>query len=310
MDKTEKEKEQEQLTKIEQEADKEFNRTLEKISKDETTKTLEEIYYIPKQFAKMVGKGFARGLLLYGETGLGKTYSIMKAFNEIGVPFVLVNGHITSLELYHFLFEHRTENIVLDDVNVLENDDNLNMLKACLSDNSRVVHYHTTSSKLRVPKQFVFEGRILILLNEIPKKMENLKAVESRFLTYELKLSYETKLEIIFELAKQDFKGIPLEERLLIANWIKDNTSEATENLNLRLLFSFFEIYRYDKENWIKFAERTIKTDEDLKLIVVDGLSEYSWCNRTGKHRATFYRLKKQLNPSWKPNTYSYSSDM
>jgi hypothetical protein len=285
---------QKNLNEFELQAEKEFNRVLDKISNDKTTETIEDIYFIPKQFVKMVAKRNSKGLLLYGEAGLGKTYSVIKAFQEVNIPFVMLSGHITSLELYHFLFEHRTENIVLDDVNILENEQNLNMLKASLSDNSRVVQYHTSSSRLRVPNKFVFDGGIILLLNSIPRKSESLKAVESRILTYELKMDYNTKIKIIYELSKTNYKDLNENERANIVKWIKENTNSATENLNLRLLFLCYEFYRFDKDNWIKLANKIIKNNSDVYLIV-QGLKEKEWCEQTGRHRATYYRLKQKI---------------
>ena len=151
--------------RAEQQAKLEFEKVLEKIENDSTTNVLENIYYVPKQYAKMVAKGNARGMLLYGSCGIGKSYCVMRAFREVNVPFVLISGHITSLELYKFLFEHRKENIIFDDVNLLENKNNLNMLKSCLNDNSRIVSYHSSSSKLDVPSSFLFEGTIILLVN-------------------------------------------------------------------------------------------------------------------------------------------------
>jgi len=43
---------QQQLNQFEEQADKEFNRILNKIETDNTTSILEDIYYIPKQFLK------------------------------------------------------------------------------------------------------------------------------------------------------------------------------------------------------------------------------------------------------------------
>lgn len=293
----EQEQHQKQILEFEKQAELEFNRALDKIGGQETTETIDDVYFIPKQYTKMVALGFSRGFLLYGKAGIGKTYSVIKAYKEAGKEFIMLSGHITALELYHFLFEHRTENIVLDDVNILETEQNLNLLKSCLSDNSRVVSYHTSSSRLRVPNKFVFDGTITLLLNKIPKEAESLKAVESRILTYELKMDYRTKIKIIFELAKQDYKEINQEDRQMIAKWIKDNTSEATENLNLRLLFLCYEFFRFDKENWIKLAQRTIKNDELIQLIV-QGLSQNEWCDKTGLCKKTYYNYKKKLNYS------------
>ena len=84
------------------------------------------------------------------------------------------------------------------------------------------------------------------------------------------------------------------EERLEIVRWIKDKTSRATENLNLRLLFTCFEFYIFDKDNWKTLASKIIKNNEDL-LLIVQGLSEQEWCSETGRHRATYYRLKQQV---------------
>lgn len=285
---------QQQLNKFEQQAEVEFNKCLLEIEKNKTTTYLEEVYYIPKQFTQMVIKENARGFLMYGESGLGKTYSVLRTFKELKQPFVLLNGHITSLELYNLLFQHKDEIIVLDDVNILDSEQNLNILKACLSDNSRIVQYHTTSSKLRVPSKFLFNGRLIILLNDLPRKTESLRAVESRTLNYELKISFKDKIKILFELATLSYKNLKEEERLEIVRWIKDKTSRATENLNLRLLFTCFEFYIFDKDNWKTLASKIIKNNEDL-LLIVQGLSEQEWCSETGRHRATYYRLKQQV---------------
>lgn len=286
---------EQEIQKIEQQAELEFNKTLNQIENQSTTETLEDIFFIPKQYTKMVINGNARGFLLFGSCGLGKTYSVIRAFGEMKKNFVILSGHITSLELYNFLFEHRQEHIVLDDVNILENEQNLNLLKSCLSDNSRLVQYHTTSSKLRVPNKFIFEGSLIILLNKIPRKNESLKAVESRILTYELKMDYETKIKIIFELAKQNYKEMKEQERLEIVKWIKENTSEATENLNLRLLFTCYEMYRFDKENWIKMAQKLIVNDRYIQLIV-QGCGEQDFIQKTGLSRMTYYRFKKKVS--------------
>jgi len=295
-EKNEKNKQNEQLLKqIEAQAEKEFENVLSKISSDETTPLLDDIYFIPSKFIKMVANGNAKGLILISNAGYGKTHLIFKTFGECNKKFKILSGHITSLELYHFLFENREKIIVLDDVNVLSNEINLNMLKACLSDVSRVVQYHTSSPRLKVPNKFVFNGRIIMLLNDIPKKAESLKAVESRILKYELKLDYKTKIAVIFELIKQDYKELTLEERQNIGNWIKTNTNEAVEDLNLRLLFKCYEFYRFDKENWTKLALKMIKINKEKELIL-QGLSEWKWMQETRKSRASYYNYKRSLN--------------
>jgi len=286
-----------EIMKAEQQAELEFTKALENIENDDTTNIIEEVYYIPKQFTKMVAMGNSKGFILYGEAGLGKSYSVMRAFREVKKEFVYLSGHITSLELYQFLFRHRKENIVLDDVNVLGNEINLNMLKSCLNDNSRMVCYNTSSPRLKVPNKFIFEGSICLLLNEKPRENESLKAVESRVLNYELKLNYKTKLKIMYELAKKEYKDLTKEEKIKIVRWIRKNTNEATENFNLRVLFTLFEMYRFDKENWIKMAEKILVKNYELDLIL-QGLTSMEWIEKTGKSRASYFRYKKSIKVS------------
>jgi len=285
---------QKQFKEQEEIAEKEFNNALTKISESETSSELEKHYFIPKQYVKMVGREHVRGLLLYGPCGLGKSYLVKKALIEEKINFEIIKGHITSLQLYKFLYENRNKIILLDDLNILDNEINFNMLKACLSDDERLVQYHTSSSKLDIPNKFYFEGRLIILQNLNPKSNPSMKAVESRILSYNLEFDYQTKIKIIFELAKQNYDGLSLEQRMNIAEWIKENTSEATENLNLRLLFLCFEFYKFDSEKWKELAKANFKTNRHIELIVM-GMSESEWCEETGKSRRTYYNYKSKV---------------
>lgn len=277
---------------IEQQAQLEFEKALEIIENDKTTNLLEEIYFMPKQLTKMVALGYSKGLILSGNCGNGKSYSVIRAFKEVNKPFALISGHITSMELYRFLFEHRTEHIILDDVNILNNKNNLNMLKSALNDNSRIVSYHSSSSKLNIPNSFYFSGTIIILINIKPKSDEDLKAVESRVYSHELNFDYKTLIKVMFELVKKDYKTLTYEERMEIMRWIKDNSSSATKNFNLRKLFQVYEMYLFDKENWKSMAKAILPSDEQIELIL-QGCSEKKWCEITGMSRRTFYNVKK-----------------
>ena len=110
------------------------------------------------------------------------------------------------------------------------------------------------------------------------------------------------KIKILFELAKSDYKDLNLQERLSIAKWIKDNTGICTKNLNLRLLFLVYEMYRFDETSWEKLAKEIIVNDERLK-IVEELLKKYPVVKEAEKEfiemgygcRASFYNLKKKL---------------
>lgn len=289
----------------EEKAEIEFMKSLEEIENDRTSKIIEEVYYAPKSMAKMVVRGNSTGLLLWGKGGLGKTYSIIRAFKEEGVDFVYSCGFSTTLQFYNFLYNNRDKNIIFDDIsNILKSYSILDLLKSALYSPKgvRIVHYGTTSPKLSVPSKFEFTGTITILINQLRENNEDLKAVADRILSYELKMDYKDIIKVIFELARQEYKNLTKEERFKIANWIKDNTTPATENLNLRLLFKVYEIFRYDKENWEKLAGKTLINNEKM-LEVKKLLEKYNSVKEAEKEfieiglgcRKTFYNIKQKI---------------
>lgn len=294
-----------EIQKQEAEAEKSFMESLEQIEKDKTSDIIEKIFFIPKQYAKMVAQKFSNGLILFGEGGLGKTYSVLRAFKEEGVDFCICSGYTTPLQLYTYLYENRTRHILLDDVaGLLDNKISLDILKCALYSPKgvRKVSYNSSSAKLEVPSDFIFEGTITILVNEM-RHNQDLKAVADRVLYHELKLNYQQVISVLFELAKQNYKDMSREERFVVATWIKDNTTIATKNLNLRFLFKCFEFYRYDKNKWEDLAKESILTDDRLlkvKDLLNSNVSVKTACmefiERGLGSRASFFRIKKKLN--------------
>jgi hypothetical protein len=155
-----------------------------------------------------------------------------------------------------------------------------------------------SSSVLKdVPNQFVFTGQIIILLNDKPKNNEHLKAVENRILTYHLEMDYQTKMSILYDIAKIDYPEINLQERQDIAKWIKDNTNESTKNLSIRLLFMCFEFYKFDKVNWETLASSYIQNDEYTSLLI-QGVSKEQWKAETGLGERSYQVYKKKAGLS------------
>jgi len=295
----EKQKEQEEMRiKQEQKIKERFEKELAKITKD--SKELEKLYYTPNKYIEMVTKDYAKGLLLYGETSLGKSYRVKKVLKDLDVKdFVFISGHITPLKFYQKLYQAKDSLVIFDDVNILDNIIILNMIKASLNENSaNVVEYHT-SKQMDIPNSFVFNGRVIILLNDIPKKNEHLKAIESRLLKYHLKFSREEILKIIFEIAhkSKEIEGLTIEEKLEIANWLKENTTRATTNLNIRLYLQTIDFFKWDKENWKGLALEQIQNDS-YKELVLQGITNTKWVEETGKSVRTLQRLKKKMEMS------------
>ena len=196
------------------------------------------------------------------------------------------------------MYECRDKIICFDDVDVLSNLIILNMIKAGLNENSgNVVEYHT-SRKLDIPSSFVFNGQMIILLNEIPKDNEHLKAIMSRILHHELKFTREQMIKIIYEVAHKG-KGetmveTTLQERLEIAKWLRDNTSKATTNFNIRLFLQAVSFYKWNKVKWKELTLGQIQNNEFIQLII-QGCSPQEWELETGLSVRTLRKYKKSL---------------
>lgn len=287
----------------EEELKKKFDEDLEKIISIKTSEELEKLYFKPKEFIKMVAKGVEKGLLLFGKSSLGKSYNVKKVLAEQGLKegddFFIISGHITPLQFYMKLYYAKEKIIVFDDVNILESKTNLNMLKACLNENSfGKVEYHTSKTiPDNIPSSFIFRGQVIILLNEKPKNSEHLKAVENRIITYELKFTYEEIIRIILDIAKQEVSGTTQEERFEVVKWIKENTNRATKNLNIRMYQHILRFYMWNKDIWKELGKEHIQNDEYITMIL-QNVDKDKWIEETGLSLATYKRIRKEYGLS------------
>jgi len=293
------------LQEQEQKAHKEFVESL-KVIKQNDNDIIDKSFYTLNHYCKMICEGFATGLIVEGETGLGKSFHILNNLKKSGKEFVYCSGYTTALELYHFLYFNKDKIIFFDDTkNVFGNDVGLELLKSCLysATGTRFVRYSTTSSKLKVPRQFIFNGGVIISVNQLDKNGEDMKAVIDRVLYQNISFSYQEKMRIIAELVKIPYKNLTLEQRNEVFDFIKDNTSEATENLNFRLLFKLYDIYLYDSIEFKRLGIKAIKVNKHKELVIkvlADsnsiGEAQVKWCEKTGKSRRSFFRVKKEMD--------------
>src|SRR3990167_807164 len=259
---------QKELEKEELESEQEFIKSLDTI-KSESSVNLDKYFFTLKHYVKMVAKNHVNGILILGDCGIGKTHTTIQAFKEENKEFAFCNGFTTLLQFYTFLFNNKNKHIIFDDVGgILRNEAIVDMLKSALYSpkDKRIVQYKTSSSKLEVPSSFIFSGTLTILVNSI-KTNSDLKAVADRVLFLELKFTYKEIIEMLFELSKLPYKDLVEYERELIVNWIRDNTTQATKNINLRLLYKIYEMFRYDKDKWKELAKKLIQNDESLLKI-------------------------------------------
>ncbi len=270
--------------------------------------SIDDCFREMKDFVKMVVKGYSNALVLLSDGGLGKSYQVLRTLEEEGLKegedYKYICAFSTPLELYHMLYENKNRLIVFDDVEgLLENRKAISLLKAALwsSTEKRVVHYHSTSESLQAPKEFKFDGKVIICLNDLTNcKVVN--ALISRCLVYRFDLSYQQKIGIMEEIATRE--GIHQD----VIEFIKVSSSLATKNLNFRTLIHLWNAYRYDINNdntgsWKTLGKALLQSDGTLSLVwelsksnrkVEEQAREFM--SNSGMSRRSYFRYRKRLD--------------
>lgn len=267
----------------------------------------DEYYGHLRDYVRMVARGEKNALMLDAPPGIGKTFQIMDTLDEEldSDEYVKHSGYCTPVELYHLLHEAREGKVVfLDDIEgLLQNDSALGLLKqATWSEGEfRTVEWKSTSSKIEVEEQFIFEGKIIMCFNETPDGAI-FNSLRDRCLPYHIDFTYEERIDLIHEIAKVPYEGTEYEEREQVAGWIERHTCPETTDVNLRTLFHCLDMYRYNPEKWQGMAIELFDMDEEEHLIrelhykhetVEDAAEEYM--EETGNSRTTFFRRKQDM---------------
>ncbi len=296
------EKERIDLDNIKKEEDwteEEFNKSLKELKKSKIQIIKE--YEIPKDYIKSVARNFNKSFIFIGGAGLGKTYLTRQILMKEKSKFVENRGVNSPLALYNFLYENNKKDliIVFDDTAGLINNPNaysilLNVLWEGFAE------WNTTSDKLKTPKKFKFNGKIIFITNKL--NGENADILKSRCLVYNLKLKNKDLIKMMYIIAKQKHKKLSKDERFKIVDFIKENTDDSSLNFDLRTQQKIENLYLYDKDKWEKLSKPLLNKSDDLEFLMACVKSnntmrgaEREWINYTGKSRRTFYAYKKEI---------------
>lgn len=214
-------------------------------------------------------ESLSKGLIITGASGVGKSYNVIKRLEEahsnLECNYYFLNGKCTPLELYKKLYEARYSGsvLLLDDVEVFDNMDKLNILKAVLdTSDKRVVSYASSTSSLKkenIPTQFEFNGKVIFLTNtnlvELAKGSTKLAPHAEALITRNVFVDLE-----LFdrESIMAHIENVMTETNILSKYGISDTASDAIlkfisdnqkkfRSLSLRLPIHIADIY---KSNW------------------------------------------------------------
>lgn len=179
--------------------------------------SINERFEFIEKMVGMVAKSSIVSAVITGKGGLGKTYTVLHSLNNhnyenvtgtvAGVSmdrtFRVVKGYSTPKGLYRTLFENQRNIIVFDDTDaVLDNDVSLNILKAALdSYDERVINWNADLKDQDLPKEFIFNGRIIFISNRNHNTID--QAIRSRSMMVDLSMTNDEMIERMSYIASQ-----------------------------------------------------------------------------------------------------------
>jgi hypothetical protein len=244
----------------------------------------ETLYGHMSQLVEMACKGTLRSLLIYGGPGTGKTYTIMKTVQQMGLTkgkdYQKLSGKATPAEIYKTLFMFRDGGLVIfDDLDSMwGNQDATNVLKAALDtspvreiswvssntvnvskmdDDEREAFFKTIDdqissdpSKVRYPSSFDFTGRVIFISNL--KKEEFDTAILSRSAKINMDLTPAQILQRMRKILPSlggDDVSIERKEELLDHLLVMHGRKEITA-VTMREFTKGLDIVRSGVPNW------------------------------------------------------------
>lgn len=216
---------------------------------------------------RMVINKTSVSLIVTGEGGLGKTYTIKKEIMRKQLSketdYIIIKGFSTPRGLYRILFENNDKLIIFDDCDeVLEDKIAKNLLKGALdSYDEREIHWITKTTDESLPDSFKFTGRIIFISNMSQDKIE--QAILSRSMCIDLTMSGEDKLkrmEFIANNSKDFMIGYS-------RTFIKESLDLIKENINDIREFSLRSLEKVVK---VRAGEGDKGYDDDGNEIEID----------------------------------------
>ena len=222
-----------------------------------------------EKLTKMVAKKKTESLIVTGEGGLGKTFTVQKVVTKHlkKKKTYTVKGYSTPRALYNILHDNNGKLITFDDCDsILENSTSLNILKSALDsyDTRRITWATQMRKNDPYPQSFIFTGRIIFISNKPRKKIN--QAVASRSMVVDLSMTKDEKIERMRKVLKNVLPKVSMKAKKQSLNLIEKNKDDV-KDLNFRTLIKVAKIRDSFPKKWEELATYAMYEGNEFEAI-------------------------------------------
>lgn len=223
--------------------------------------SINERFEFITELVNMVKDGVTPSMIVTGQGGLGKSYTVLENLNGMeemeglghGGDYLVIKGFSTAKALFRTLQTANGKLIIFDDCDsVLKDLMSQNLLKSALdSFGTRKISWNAESND-DLERTFEYNGKIIFISNLPYNKIP--QSLISRSYTIDLSMTTEDKLErmeyILPNLVPHQL-DMPEKEDALA--FVKEH-AESINDLNFRTLIKIAKIRKGAKGDWNKMA--------------------------------------------------------
>ncbi len=144
---------------------------------------------------------------------------VRSTLDELGTPYVYINGHVTPIGLFQAIQENPTHVIVLDDLaSILKSDTARQILLAALGSSTGTGAREVRHVTARGTKSVVFTGGVICIANSrLNERQEIFSAIRDRVSVICYDPSDDEIIEQIFSIAGSGPRGVTPQDAIVVA---------------------------------------------------------------------------------------------
>jgi hypothetical protein len=227
------------------------------------------------QMVNMIADGTMPSVVITGEGGLGKSYTVLKSLETAGLTNItdlanfevgakiniknsyrIVKGFSTAKGLYRTLFEANGMTIVFDDCDsVLKDPVAVNLLKGALDSYSkRYISWNADMRDEDLPRSFEFTGKVIFISNMSMDKID--QAIRTRAMCVDLSMTEDQKVERMEVIATsiEFLPEISDKAKKEALSFLKSQLGKIP-NMSLRSLIATSKIANTGAQDWKQLAK-------------------------------------------------------